>query len=91
MEKKINLEEIWSNKFDCYTSAIVNWKKVDEPAMSRDRFMEVIKEILSQTLELAAKNAEVKTKVVYTMGDDVGEKIYIINKQSILDTINQIE
>jgi len=47
-----------------------------------DRVIDAMKEACKQTLELAAENAIVKKKMIRT---------YIVNKQSILDTINQVK
>jgi len=72
-ERKINLEDIWKQKYP--------YGKL--PQYARDIAIEFAK----QLLELAAENAE---------GDIVDDTNYsngrvVIDKQSILNTINQIE
>ena len=88
-ERKINLEEIFHNNFDCYTNFEDKGNYNDEPAISKDKFKELCLEFGKQLLELAAENARIKDK--YT---SVGPAEYIgkvVNKQSILDTIKQVE
>ena len=94
MKKEINLEEIFNNNFDCYTELLVEWKEIEEPAMSKEKFEITVMEVIAQLLELAAENAQ----VVY-VSDRTNEKTwlsttekkhYILDKQSILGTINQI-
>ena len=46
-------------------------------------------DILDQTLELAAENAETEKEMLPECG--VLKSVGVVNKQSILDTINQIE
>jgi len=81
-ERKINLEEI----------LLVNIKKVYtelkpvEDFCQRDRIISInaMKEACRQIVELVAENAELN------YGEDEGQCI-TIDKQSILDTIKQIE
>jgi hypothetical protein len=107
MCKKINLEELFDNNFDCYTTALINWKEVDEPAISKDKFKELCLNFGQQLLELAyekskidvLKSEDIETKGWYILNDKnrlVKDQLndlycYSINKQSILDTINQIK
>ena len=86
-EIKINLEDLFNNNFNCYTLSIVNWKEVDEPAITKDKFKELCLEFGKQLLELASENAEQD----YFKDDEYGGFQTTINKQSILDTINQVE
>ena len=81
-EKKINLEELFNNHFDCYTNFEDKGNYNDEPAISKDKFKELFLEFGKQLLELAAENA------TYDWND---HEDIIIDKQSILDTINEVE
>ena len=97
-EIKINLEELFNNHFDCYTNFEDKGNYNDEPAISKDKFKELFLEFGKQLLELAAENAECKLKIKIECnksqlenGFVFGTNAIIINKQSILDTINQIE
>ena len=85
---KINLEEI----------LLKNIKKIYmefmpiEDFCNRDRIIAInaMKEACQETLRLAAENVKIKEN--FTVDDKAFVlKEYIINKQSILDTINQIE
>jgi hypothetical protein len=76
MENKINLEELFNNNFDCYTTALVNWKEVDEPVISKDKFKELCLDFGKQLLELAAKNSGLPE---------------CLNKDAILNAIKQVE
>jgi len=90
-ERKINLEEIFKKQNPTDTGTIPDWV--------RDLCIEACR----QTLELAAENANLlNSKGEITGGISVDEyedelswrKIvvdYMVNKQSILNTINQIE
>lgn len=58
--EKINLDELFDNKYDCYTEFDLNQSHSDEaPAMTKEKFKEVIIEYSKQLLELAAENAKV--------------------------------
>ena len=85
---KINLEEI----------LLKNIKKIYmefmpiEDFCNRDRIIAInaMKEACQEILRLAAENAEIKEN--FTVDDKAFVlNEYVINKQSILDTINQIE
>jgi len=74
-ERKINLEELYYKHKGCNIN------------ISKIQFKNAVKEVCKQVLELAAENAE---------GDIVDDTNYsngrvVIDKQSILNTINQIE
>ena len=92
MSEKINLEELFNNHFDCYTNFEDKGNYNDEPAISKDKFKELCLKFGKQLLELVAENA--KTGYTGTTMDNSGRlesgKTYI-DKQSILNTINQIE
>jgi len=75
-ERKINLEEI-----------LVNMFKQGEAFYNEKDIKLAMKEACRQTLELAAEN----TYATVVRDDFDGTYDAIINKQSILDTINQIE
>ena len=79
-ERKINLDNIFNNHFDCYTNFEDKGNYNDEPAISKDKFKELCLDFGKQVLELASQNAEVEIM----NGIEV-------DKQSILDTINQVE
>lgn len=79
-ERKINLDNIFNNNFDCYTNFENEGNYNDEPAISKDKFKELCLEFGKQLLKLASQNAEVE--IMNGME---------VNKQSILDTIKQIE
>ena len=82
MSEKINLEELFNNHFNCYTNFEDKGNYNDEPAISKDKFKELFLEFGKQLLELAAENA------TYDWND---HEDIIIDKQSILDTIKQVE
>lgn len=93
MKKEINLEELFNNNFDCYTTEIIDWKEVEAPALSKNKFKELCLNFGEHLLELAAKNANIEEVFVEYMADKGDENPYenIVNKQSILDTIKKIE
>ena len=89
-EKKINLEEIFDNNFDCYTEIFEHSCKesIYEQALTKIKFKELCLEFAEQLLELAAENA--KMTLLIDEENDIIEEASI-NKQSILDTINQVK
>ena len=84
MEKKIKLEEILQ---DCWITTLDNSKEVH--ASTEDVKLAMI-EFGKQLLKLATENAETKIDYVST-GEYSGYERIIVDKQSILDTIKQIE
>ena len=86
---KINLEEIFNNNFDCYTNFEDKGNYNDEPAISKDNFKELCLEFGKQLLELAAENAKIKSNVF--ISGRTQSTTEIVDKQSILDTIKQVE
>ena len=92
-ERKINLEEIFNNNFDCYTNFEDKGNYNDEPAISKDKFKKLFLEFGKQLLELAAENAKTREMTELWSGQvwDDGPLPICIDKQSILDTINQVE
>ena len=91
MSKKIDLEEIFNNNFDCYTNFDSEGIYNDEPVMSKDKFKQVCVALAKQLLELAAENV----KLEYTTSSLVGPPTILdkprVNKQSITNTIKQIQ
>lgn len=81
-ERKINLEEILRNKIGYMGIAPNLTKLISERATGYDVLC-AMKEACKQLLELAAENA------TYDFTEN-GRGIYV-DKQSILDTINQVE
>ena len=79
-ERKINLGELFDNNFDCYTNFEDKGNYNNEPAISKDKFKELCLEFGKQLLKLASQNAEVE--IMNGME---------VNKQSILNTIKQVE
>ena len=81
-ERKINLEEIWS-KYKKFSKAPNLPGAIDlgyfKPAVNA-----MMLEFGKQVLELAAENAEAH-------GSSCGFGSYWVDKQSILDTIKQVE
>ena len=78
MNKKINLEEI------LYANA---GYVGDEHTVYKIKL--AMLSACSQTLELAAENAETEKEILPDCG--VLKSVGVVNKQSILNTINQIE
>lgn len=83
--KEINLEEIFDNNFDCY--AQVNTEELF-PAIEKSMFIKITRLIIKQVLELAAENAKIKSN--YPDNNTVTLDLSYVDKQSILDTINQV-
>ena len=86
-KKKINLDQIFDNNFDCYTELNTMLARIKEPAISKDSFKKLCLQYSIQLLELASENAE------WNVNDDADmHNVNIsIDEQSILDTIKQIE
>ena len=81
-ERRINLKEIFENNYDYETMS-------DRPVMSKEIFIDVCKEFGKKLLELAAENAKICTD---TMCSPYCEDwVKYVDKQSILDTIKQVE
>lgn len=87
MSRKINLEYL----------AIENFKGTDYPYSFRNlnqdlqrAILHTMREVCKELLELAAENAEIKQEW-FSTGDYSGFKTSVIDKQSILDTINNVE
>ena len=84
-ERKINLEEILFDKIyeDPYEGRV--YIKSD--------ILNAMKEFGKQLLELAAENAkaEIHTEWEGNTGSEYYTDYAVVNKQSILDTLNQVE
>lgn len=83
--KEINLEEILNERLEL--------SKYGLPELDSDQYDNIVyamREAVKQALELAAENAEVEYDVEYKETIDCEKDMYIVNKQSILDTINQV-
>jgi len=78
-ERRINLEEILSKRI------------VLEPSHIRKEILIAMKEACRQTLELATENAETSFEPIIGFHVCPGDGDYVVNKQSILDTMNFIE
>ena len=78
-EKKIKLEEILKNE-------LIPIVFSNSPEMTFNATIRAMKEACKQVLELAAENA---TAGLFETDDSLGE--IIVNKQSILNTIKQVE
>lgn len=96
--KKINIEELFNNNFDCYTIEVINWKQFEVPALTKDKFKELCINLSKQLLELAAENATfledgcpIKSSRYIVESGNYSEIEIDVDKQSILDTIKQIE
>jgi hypothetical protein len=91
MSKKIDLEETFNNNFDCYTNFDSEGIYNDEPAMSKDKFKQVCVALVKQILELAAENAKTDCKHIADEWGMNGSLVHKVNKQSITNTIKQIQ
>lgn len=91
--KKINLEEIISQEFGTRTIEVLNsaFRKDNDPRTLLERWKEIIKKACKQTLELAAENAKYTGGGTHKVGHHLESEPIVINKDSILNTINQIE
>ena len=89
--KKINIEELFNNNFDCHTIEVINWKQVEVPALTKDKFKELCINLSKQLLELAAENAFADWEDNREDFIEIDTDTISVNKQSILDTIKQVE
>lgn len=82
-ERKVNLEEILFAEVDKMRKDFpdINLYSNEEMKGSPEwnYYMDAMREACRQTLELAAENAEIH------------EELFIVDKQSIINTINQVE
>ena len=87
--EKINLEEILED----YCNIITTLDSKKEIHSSVYYVKKAIKEACRQVLELAADNAkaEIHTEWEGNTGSEYYTDYAVVNKQSILDTINQVE
>lgn len=90
--EKINLSKIFDNNFDSYNEYYVFGDEMDEqPAMTKEKFNEVVFDVIKKTLELASENAKIKVERKYDFDHQCCAKWNEIDKQSIQNTINQVE
>lgn len=95
-ERKINLEEILTSESK---KELGNYKWIDfDEVYKQKSFNELRKFIIgfgktvaAKTLELAAENAETSFEPIIGFHVCPGDGDYVVNKQSILDTMNFIE
>lgn len=90
MSKKINLEEIILDIYGCQN--VEDFQKSFDISIKMTK--DICKQACKQILELAAENAKItaKLKENYNELSMLDEwTTYIVDKQSILNTINQIE
>ena len=96
-ERKINLEDLFINHCN---NNMLHW--INEAEYRKSFLLDAMKDAIKQALELAAENAEIEERdyrhsptKISNYGQEVcseWEGIYYgVDKQSILDTINQIE
>lgn len=90
---KINLEEILLEEMDKFRLSfpdenLYSTEQIKE-SLELPYFKAAMKEACRQVLELAAENAETEKEMLPECG--VLKSVGVVNKQSILDTINQIE
>ena len=83
-EKKINLEEILKKELNILSISV---EQIEKSALK------AMKEACKQVLELAAENAkaEIHTEWEGNTGSEYYTDYAVVNKQSIIDTINQVE
>lgn len=90
-ERKVNLEEILFTEVDKMREDFpdINLYSNEEMKNSPEwrYYMNAMKEACRQVLELAAENADTK----YLPLLNSNESIEVVDKQSILNTINQVE
>lgn len=85
MERKINLDEI-----------LVQMFKNGKPFYNETDIKNAMREVCRQVLELAAENVNIKSNTgnlnrINIVTSDLERLIAEVNKQEILDTINQIQ
>ena len=94
-ERKINLNQILEAKNKlAFEEGYSNYFT----AAQRNIIFKAMEESIKQSLELAAENAELKLKIKLECTESqlengfcFGDNAIIVNKQSILNTINQVE
>lgn len=82
-ERKVNLVKILKKQYN------LNRDEDGNEIYYQWEILIAIKEACRQVLELAAENAETEKEMLPECG--VLKSVGVVNKQSILDTINQIE
>ena len=92
--KKINLEEIILKEFGQLSIDVMKgaYSRNEDPRSLLKRWQEVMKEACRQALDLAAENAECEeVEVAESIHGGDGYTYTRVDKDSILNTINQIE
>ena len=94
-ERKINLEEILLQNHFHILDTLKNVYSPDTYTENMyERLINGINDICKQLLELAAENADVKAiseMISIPNGADFNIQKMVVNKQSILNTIKQVE
>ena len=94
-ERKINLEEILLQNHFHILDTLKNVYSPDTYTENMyERLINGINDICKQLLELAAENADVKAiseMISISNGADFNIQKMVVDKQSIIDTINQVE
>ena len=95
-ERKVNLKEILISQLSANlqrkgasSDAANSVARTSVKAGNYWYILEAMKEACQQTLELAAENAETEKEMLPECG--VLKSVGVVDKQSILDTINQVE
>lgn len=92
-ERRVNLEKILFTETDKLRKDLPDIDLFSNEEMKESTefkyFINAMKEACRQTLELAAENAETEKEMLPECG--VLKSVGIVNKQSILNTINQVE
>jgi hypothetical protein len=85
-KRKINLEEIY-NRYEYLARVETDSTRIDY----KGNMLKAMKEACERILELAAENADMDLQKVKHPRGDGYHYHHVIDKQSILDTINQIK
>ena len=87
-ERKINTEEL-AIKYGIMRGYTIH----SNPKLAEENFNKFLKEFSKQLLELAAENAKINGGNCYGVTDEglYAQFPLVVDKQSILDTINQVE
>lgn len=95
---KISLENLFNNNFDCYTEFDSMFSCIDEqPAITKEKFKEVCILFAKELLEITYKKAEnipvelSELSMFEKYIKDSNDLRWVINKDSIINTINEVE
>ena len=90
-ERKINLEEILKKSWEKeYSEDMGDFSKIFYPIFG-EMIKNSMKEAIKKALELAAENAKIKIKRIISESGTFPTYKDVIDVDSILNTINQIE